>query len=337
MIRTADADARLVRTAARRVALTITVAVSVLVLAVIVAAFSVVLTQVRLTDLLHPGRHTTLVDVDGIDILLGAVAIGACAIASAGILGWLATRRAVRPLVDALRRQREFVADASHELRTPLAILDARLQLLERSLGPADPNAEVVGRLRADSRTLIGVVGDLLESVEIPTGTAFEPAAVVEVVESAVSTMVILARHRGVDLVSGPHDHDLFAAMPAASLQRAVIALIDNAVKHSPPGGMVLVAVRREGRDVRIDVADEGPGIQGIAPDRVFERFARSANVVDGGGSSRSGFGIGLSLMQDAVARYGGSARVATTSDRGTTMTLRLPTAGFRGVFARRR
>ncbi|MFZ8393358.1 histidine kinase dimerization/phospho-acceptor domain-containing protein, partial [Staphylococcus aureus] len=92
-------------------------------------------------------RHTTLADVDGIDILLGAVAIGACAIASAGILGWLATRRAVRPLVDALRRQREFVADASHELRTPLAILDARLQLLERSLGPADPNAEVVGRL----------------------------------------------------------------------------------------------------------------------------------------------------------------------------------------------
>lgn len=325
--RTRDADSVLVRSAAWRVAITITVAVSVLVLAVLVAAFSVVLAQVRVGDLLHPAPRTTLVDVDAVDILLGAVVIGACAIASAGLLGWLVTRRVVRPLVDALRRQRQFVADASHELRTPLAILDARIQMLHRSVEATDPHARVVEEIRADSRTLNAVVADLLESVEMPASPETGPTAVVGVVESAVTAMSVLARRRDVHLVSGPHDEGLRVDVPPAGLQRSIVALVDNAVKHSPPGGIVVVAARREGRQVRIDVTDEGPGIRGIAPERVFDRFARSANAVDGGGSSRTGFGIGLSLVQEAVTRYGGSASVSDTSDAGTTMTLRIPSS----------
>ena len=320
-----DADSVLVRAAAWRVALTITLAVSVLVVAVLIAAFSVIVTQIPLDDLIHPGRRHTDVDVDAVDILVSAIAIGVTAIVSAGLLGWLVTRRAVRPLSDALRRQREFVADASHELRTPLAILDARIQMLQRSLPPSDPNADVVAELRGDSRALIGVVGDLLAAVDVPTDAAVDPAAVADVVAAAVSAMVILAHRSGVEVVCAPCDGDLRAAIPAPSLQRCVVALVDNAVKHSPSGGTVVVSAQREGRRVRIDVSDEGPGIQGIAADRVFDRFARSAHTVDGGGSSRTGFGIGLSLVQDAVTRYGGSASVSATSDAGTTMTLRLP------------
>ncbi|WZH35202.1 MAG: HAMP domain-containing sensor histidine kinase [Microbacterium enclense] len=320
-----DADALLVRAAARRVALTITVAVSLLVVAVLVAAFSVVLTQIPLGDLLHPGPRETVVDIDGVDILLAGTLIGVAAIASAGLLGWLVTRRAVRPLVDALRRQREFVADASHELRTPLAVLDARIQVLQRSLAPSDPHAPVVAGLRADSRDLIAVVADLLESVEIPKHAVSEPVPVAPVVESSIAAMRLLARQRGVTLVSTPSAEELRVSMPASSLQRCVVALVDNAVKHSPETGTVVVSSRRDGRHVLIDVTDQGPGIQGISPDRVFERFARSAPAVGGGGSSRSGFGIGLALVQDAVTRYGGSAIVSVTSDAGTTMTLRIP------------
>lgn len=320
-----DADAVLVRAAARRVALTITGAVSLLVMAVLVAAFSVVLTQIPLGDLLHPGARETAVDVDGIDILLAGTLIGVAAIASAGLLGWLVTRRAVRPLVEALRRQREFVADASHELRTPLAVLDARIQLLQRSLTSSDPHAPVVADLRADSRALIGVVADLLDSIEVPTDPASEPVPVAPVVESSIAAMRLLARQRDVTLVSRPSDDELRVSMPASSLQRCVVALVDNAVKHSPAGGTVMVSSRRDGSHALIDVADEGPGIRGISPDRVFDRFARSAPAVGGGGSSRSGFGIGLALVQDAVTRYGGSAIVSSTSDAGTTMTLRLP------------
>ncbi|MFS0735371.1 MULTISPECIES: ATP-binding protein [unclassified Microbacterium] len=323
--RPSDADAQLIRATALRVALTITLAVSVLVLAVLIAAFSVVFTQIPLGDLLSPQRHETVVDIEGLDIILGGAVIGVCAIASAGVLGWLVTRRAVRPLVDALRRQRQFVADASHELRTPLAILDARIQVLQRGLADADPHRQVVAELRDDSRSVIGVVSDLLDAVEVPTGSVTTPASLAGITDTAVSSMSILARERDVHLVSRPPDDDLTVAMPAASLQRSVVALLDNAVKHSPVGAKVVVTARREGAHAVIDVVDEGPGIQGIAPSRIFDRFARSADAVDGGGSSRTGFGIGLSLVQDTVARYGGTAQVSATSSAGTTMTLRVP------------
>lgn len=331
------ADARLIRATALRVASTITLAVSVLVLAVLIAAFSVVFTQIPLTDLLTPQRRETVVDIEGLDIILGGAIIGACAIASAGVLGWLVTRRAVRPLVDALRRQRQFVADASHELRTPLAILDARIQMLERALQDSDPHREVVAQLRDDSRSVIGVVSDLLDAVEVPAGSVTTPASLAAITDSAVSSMSILARGRDVRVLSESPADDLAVAIPAASLHRSLVALLDNAVKHSPVGATVVVAARREGSHAVIDVADEGPGIRGIAPHRIFDRFARSAHAVDGGGSSRTGFGIGLSLVHDTVARYGGTVRVSATSAAGTTITLRVPifsrARGFRLPF----
>ena len=115
-----------------------TVAATVLVVAVLVAASSIVLGQIPLSHLLDRRHHEEFIDVGGLDALTGIVVIGLIAIVLACALSLVATRRVVAPLVDALARQRRFVADASHELRTPLAVLDARLQVLERSLAPQD-------------------------------------------------------------------------------------------------------------------------------------------------------------------------------------------------------
>lgn len=324
-----DADARLVRSAARRVSFTISVAVSALVIAVLIAAFSIVFTQIPLADLLDPARHETVVDIEGLDIVIGGVVLGTSAIVLAGVLALLVTRRAVRPLEESLRRQRQFVADASHELRTPLAILDARIQMLQRSLTPADPHREIVAELRSDSRSIIAVVSDLLETIERPAGDALAPSGVAASIDASVSAMRVLARERDVELAVSLLPEDVMVAMSSSSLQRCLMALVDNAIKHSPEGATVSVAAVREGgHHIRIDVADEGPGIRGIAPSRVFDRFARSADAVDGGGSARTGFGIGLSLVQDTVARYGGATSVLRTSSDGTTISVRLPVHG---------
>ncbi|WP_231901798.1 sensor histidine kinase [Microbacterium sp. T32] len=331
-----DSDTQLIRSAARRVALTITLAVSALVVAVLIAAFAVVFTQIPLPDLLNPQQNETVVDIQGLDIIVGGVSVGLIAIALAGLLGWLVTRRAVRPLVDALRRQRQFVADASHELRTPLAVLDARIQLLQRSSRASDPHQELVTQLRQDALSVIGVVSDLLHAAEVPTGSPAESTPVATCVTSAVSAMSLLAREREVRLISTPIAPDLSAAIPDPSLRRSLIALLDNAIKHSPVGTAVTVSASQIGGRVHIDVTDEGPGIQGIAPDRVFDRFARSADAVDGGGSSRTGFGIGLSLVQDTLSRYGGSAQVSSSTDEGTTMTLTIPLPRRRAGLHRR-
>lgn len=138
--------------------------------------------------------------------------------------------------------------------------------------------------------------------------------------------MRVLAEERNVELRVSSLPTDVMVAMPSSSLQRCLIALIDNAIKHSPEGATVTVAAVRDGRHrIRIDVADEGPGIRGIVSSRVFDRFARSADAVDGGGSAQTGFGIGLALVEDTAARYGGTTTVSRTSSEGTTISVRLP------------
>ncbi|QYF74373.1 HAMP domain-containing histidine kinase [Cryobacterium sp. PAMC25264] len=320
-----DADARLVRNASRRVGVTITVAVSTLVVAVLAAALSVVFTQIPLDVLFSPGPHETAVDIDGVDVIVWGVIVGMVAISLAAIVSVFVTRRAVAPLVDALRRQRRFVADASHELRTPLAVADARIQLLARSLSPDDPHRELVEEIHNDSRALAGVVADLLDSIDVSPAAAVSPISVDRAVHAAVSAMRMIAKDRGVQITLTPIAADVVVAIPETSLHRSLVALIDNAIKHSPQGRSITLAVSCSRDMVRIDVADQGPGIQGISADRVFDRFARSAQAVDGGGTASTGFGIGLSLVQDTVSRYGGSATVTTTSASGTTITLQFP------------
>lgn len=322
-----DADARLVRRTAIRVGLWLTIAVSVLVITVLVAAFAFVFTQVPLRDLFNPHHREEMLDVGGLDVLIGGIVIGLLVVALAGILGLIATRRAVSPLVDALGRQRRFVADASHELRTPLAILDTRLQSLQRSLEPDDPHRDIVMELRADSRNLIAVVADLLDSVDVPSDGATRSASVEQVVGSAVASMRMLAQDRGIRILIVPPPADTIAAIPDTSLHRALVALLDNAIKHSADDSEVALTVTTTRHLVRIVVTDHGSGIRGIAPERVFDRFARSSDMTDGGGNARTGFGIGLSLVQETAARFGGDVEVTDTSAAGTSITMRLPRA----------
>lgn len=319
-----DSDARLVRAAARRVGIWIAITVSALVIGVLLAAFLVVFSQIPPDHLFSPGGQETTVDIEGVDIVIGAVIVGIVAIVIAGTIALFATRQAVTPLIDALQRQRRFVADASHELRTPLAILDARLQVLQRASGPNDPNADIITELRDDSRNLNAVVTDLLDSIDITPVDADPTASVNDTMASAAAAMTMIAEQHGVAIVATATSPDVSVDIPAASLRRSLIALLDNAVKHSPPGIIELNA-RADRRTVAITVADRGPGIQGIDPHRIFDRFARSSGAVDGGGNARTGFGIGLALVQDTITRHGGTIAVTSTSPDGTTLTLELP------------
>jgi signal transduction histidine kinase len=323
-----DSDARAIRRASRAVGLQLTITSSVLVLAVLVAAFVFVFAHIKPGRLFPAvGSRETTIDVGGLEILVGGIVIGAIAIILAGTMSWFATRRAVRPLGHALKLQRAFVADASHELRTPLTVLDARLQLLQRGLAEGDPSAATVTELRRDTKTLIGIVNDLLALAEIDRSPASdEPITVAPVVRRAVDSMMILAEKRTVFIrLEAPAD--AATVVPATSIHRCVVALLDNALDFAPAASTIEVSVEEIKGFVLIRVRDQGPGITGIDPSRIFDRFARSGDAVGGGGTTRTGFGIGLSLVRDTVERFGGSASVIETSPSGTVIELRLPQA----------
>ena len=312
------------RRASRSVGVQIAVASSALVVVVLIAAFAFVFAHIDPSRLFEPGRHESSIDVGGLDILVGAVVIGAAAIVLAGVVTWYATRRAVRPLGAALRLQREFVANASHELRTPLAVLDARLQYLQRRLPPSDPASGTVAELRRDTGMLVQTVNELLAGVEnVPDATA-EPVDLVPALEVAVESMQILAASRGVQITLDAPEQ-VTTRVPAVSMHRCVVALVDNALRFSPRGATITVSLRADRAQAELRVRDRGSGIHGIDPSRIFERFARGT----GGGADegRRGFGIGLALVRDTVERYGGTATVASSSDDGTEVLITLPRA----------
>jgi len=318
-------DSLEVRRASRAVALQITIASGALVVAAIGVAFFFVLDQLRPAEVNEPpqpGEHKIYIDTTA--ALIAFVIVGMLAILIAGALSIIVTRRAVRPLGEALELQRNFIADASHELRTPLAVLDARLQVLQRSLAQDDPSAASIAELRSDTKTLIDVVNDLLLAAGPERETPSDPSPFSEPVEKAVQSLQVLARDNDVALRFEKHD-EVSTTAPATSIQRCATALIDNALAHSPAGAEVTIDVRREGKDAVLTVTDQGAGITGIEPARIFDRFARAESTTTG--RTRAGFGIGLALVREIAVRYGGTVAVASTGPAGTSIQMRVPSA----------
>ncbi|NQX28118.1 HAMP domain-containing histidine kinase [Microbacteriaceae bacterium VKM Ac-2854] len=327
-----DADDLALRRASRRVGWHFVVAASGVAVLALVGAFAYVLHHVPAEKLFQlPLTDNHRMDVGARDFLLALIAGGALAIVFSGLAAWILTRRAVQPLGEALRRQREFVADASHELRTPLTILDARLQILQRSLLVDDPHRSAVAELRRDTRTLIDIVNDLLAAADLSDSDETAPLTdVTAVVNDAIAATEPLARRRDI-LIDAAARAPVIAAIPPTRLRRCVTALLDNALRHSPEGSRITVTQHATSAAVTITVTDRGHGIRGIDPERIFDRFAHSEAAVKAAviadGTSTAGHGIGLALVRDTLLRYGGDVSVAATGPDGTSTALTLPIA----------
>lgn len=256
-------------------------------------------------------------------VILGIV--GALALAA---IAWYASRRAVRPLEHALAVQRAFVADASHELRTPLTTLTSRVQLAQVRAERGGDVEEALTSLRRDADVLDGVLTDLLVAAETAADRPrpHAHAGVGPTVDSAIAITEPGAREREVQLVRHL-ERGLVVAADGTAVTRALVALLDNAVRHAPPGSEVTVAARRAGPWAEIRVIDQGSGIVGVSSETLFGRFERAVGDDGAGdaGVARRGFGLGLALVRDIAARFDGDVQVERTSPAGTTFLLRLP------------
>ncbi|MFF2040271.1 sensor histidine kinase [Kitasatospora sp. NPDC058170] len=225
-------------------------------------------------------------------------------------------------LANSRDRQTRLIADAGHELRTPLTSLRTNVDLLIRSddtgrpLPPAT-KTKLLGNMKAQMQELTVLIGDLLQLSRPDTPRPERILAVVALHELA-DRAVARAKLRGPGLVFETAVEPWFVHGDAAALERAVINLLDNAVKYSPPGGAIDVRLRQGVLTVR----DHGPGIPSDELPYVFDRFWRSP-------SSRQlpGSGLGLSIVAQSVREAGGEVSLGPARDGGpgTQATVRLP------------
>ncbi|MBW3563035.1 MAG: HAMP domain-containing protein [Actinobacteria bacterium] len=222
-------------------------------------------------------------------------------------------------LAEVDRIRRDLVANVSHELRTPIGALRAVLENLVD--GVEDPDPETFRAMLAQVERLARLVDQLLDLSRLESGTTpveLRPFEVRPVLDEAVRE----ARLRGTTVtleVTG--DDRLEAHGDPERIHQVIANLLDNALKHSPEGGVVRVdATHLDGR-VRLTVTDEGPGIPHDEAGRVFERFYRADASRTGDGGS----GLGLSIARWIVDLHGGDIRVEDSTPHGCRMVVELP------------
>ncbi|NGN66814.1 HAMP domain-containing histidine kinase [Streptomyces sp. A7024] len=228
-------------------------------------------------------------------------------------------------LASSRERQQQLIADAGHELRTPLTSLRTNIELLARSeesgrpLPPGDKK-ELLTSVKAQMAELAALIGDLQELARPDTVPGARPPQVVglhEIAQKAVSRARLRAADRvGVVAELAPW----FVRAEPVALERAVVNLLDNAVKFSPEGAEIEVRIHPESGE--LTVRDHGPGIPPDDLPHVFERFWRSPAH-----RGLPGSGLGLSIAARTVQQAGGAIELRAADGGGTLASVRIPGA----------
>ena len=198
-----------------------------------------------------------------------------------------------------LRAQQEFSANAAHELRTPLATLRAQVE----SLLTPDERKDAIEEFDRLSR----LITQLLALAEADSGKDLgkAPFDLVEVARSLTSDMAstILASGRGISFESAHQRWDCYGTV--ALVHIALRNLLENAVRHTPPGSEILVSIEMQGQ---LTVNDDGPGVPHTVQSRLFHRFSKAD-------TQSPGAGLGLSIIHRVMVLHGGEARLDPTYD----------------------
>ena len=227
-------------------------------------------------------------------------------------------------LEDSMHKIRRFTADASHDLRTPLSAISLTAEVSLRRTRDAATYQEALQRILAQSGRATTLVSDLLTLARADSGeTVFlpEPVEFRALIRQACEGLVPLADSKGLSLeFELPPQPVWFHADPAA-LERLTIILVENAVKNTA-AGYVLVRVTDSGETVVLDVEDSGCGIEREDTPHVFERFYRGD---ESRSSATGGSGLGLSIAQWIVELHRGTISFESQPGQGTCFRVTLP------------
>jgi two-component system, OmpR family, phosphate regulon sensor histidine kinase PhoR len=221
--------------------------------------------------------------------------------------------------------RRDFVANVSHELRTPVSVIQANAETLATgALGDSATAPVMVAAIHRNAERLADLIEDLLDLSRLEAGqykVDLEPVAIGAAAHRAVEALERLAAQRGTSIeVDVPGD--LTAAADAGGLHQVLVNVVTNAIVHTPENSRVAIRAHAAGDRVRVEVADDGPGIPAAQRERIFERFYR---IDPGRSRAMGGTGLGLSIVKHLVDAMRGQVGVRENQPRGAVFWIDLP------------
>ncbi|MGQ9571772.1 MAG: sensor histidine kinase [Dehalococcoidia bacterium] len=256
-------------------------------------------------------------------ILAGGGAVG---LVLALVSGFFLAGRTLRPISNAMERQRAFVADASHELRTPLALIRANAELLQRHSGETiEANRPALDDIVRETDGLSTLVSQMLTLARADAGATpftLTEVALHDLAQDVGRQAQVLADNKGLQLgvrVDGP----VLVKGDQVRLRELLLILLDNAIKFTDVGGTVELALKADSGKAVLRVNDSGGGIPPDDLPHIFDRFYRADKARS---RAEGGAGLGLAIAKWIVEGHRGSIRVDSQAGKGTTFTVELPT-----------
>ena len=247
----------------------------------------------------------------------------------ASLGGYLLARKSLAPIASMVSEQQRFIADASHELRTPLAVLRGETEVALGKTRTVEEYQESLTLIQEEAERLSRIVEDLFilarQPIESPTTLTKEPVSLTEVVKDCARAAQVLAVRKGVRLKLENGSTSIAFNADEELIKRMILNLLDNAVKYTPEGGEISLALEKHNGSAEIVVRDTGIGLSEGDQLRVFDRFYR---VDKARSRALGGAGLGLSIVRTIVEAHGGEITVESTPRHGSTFTVSLPLKG---------
>jgi signal transduction histidine kinase len=239
---------------------------------------------------------------------------------------------------DRMRREmeearRHLFAAISHDLRTPLASIRAMVEAIDDGVvTDTETTQRYVRNVLGEVQRLSGLIDDLFELSRLDAGARtlhFEPGSLHDLVSDTLEAIQVQATEKGLHLRGAVAEDLPPVMMDVARVQRVLFNLVQNAIRHTPPHGTILLEAQEEPTTVRVDVVDSG---EGVSPDdlpHIFERFYRGekSRVRGKGGTGLGGTGLGLAIARGLVEAHGGQIWAESVPGAGARFSFVLPKA----------
>ncbi len=252
------------------------------------------------------------------NVLRSTILIAAASCILLSFLAWLLIRRMVRPVEDALIKQKQFVSDASHELKTPLAVISANAEVLEQEIGDND----YLGYIRSEVRRTDALVNNLLtlarmdrDGVETVMKRFDLSRAVLDVTLPFESTVYEAGKAMDSDIPEG-----IDCTGSEEMIKQLIVILLSNALKYSDDGGRIEISLKARGKQREIRVFNTGKAIPPENQQHIFDRFWRADPAH---GRETGGHGLGLAIARTIVETHRGKITV-DSCEGGTAFTVML-------------
>lgn len=215
------------------------------------------------------------------------------------------------------RTRKEFTANVSHELKTPLQSIIGSAELLENGLVKPEDTKRFVGNIKNEATRLVSLINDIirLSQLDEDSETATESVDLYDIANEVIEVLIVSASKKQVKLRLNGESCVMNGIR--RYLYEIVYNLCDNAIRYNKDGGKVMIDLKNKDGNIVLSVSDTGIGIPAEHQNRIFERFYR----VDKSHSKETGgTGLGLSIVKHAVAYHGGTIRLESKPQEGTTI-----------------